>query len=83
MHRKEPVRRMAIPMLNEEGEQCEEQLSMTARKKGLPVFLQPPPLALYVVRKAECSQKYTTKTSLPFGRGSRVEGRGYVVDGRG
>ena len=59
-------RRMAVPMQNEEGEQCGDQLSMTVRKKGLPVFLQSLPLALYLLCKAECSQIYTrTKTHLP------------------
>ena len=64
MHRKELVR-MIVPTLNEEGEQCREQLTMTARKKGLPVFLQPLSLAWYFLRKAECSQKFNrTKTHL-------------------
>lgn len=65
MHQKELVRRMAIPTPYEEGEQCGEQLSMTMRKKGLPVFLQSLSLVLYLLCKAECLQKYTrTKTHL-------------------
>ena len=56
---------MVVPTLNEEGEHHGEQLSMTARKKGLLVFLQPPSLAWFLLRKAECSQKFTrTKTHL-------------------